>query len=98
MTARLGQGGLIIKAVRKGHRVVLVNVATDYSTWCVTKGREKEITLQYVMIYKPDRDSKRAKVEIRFYMPNSIEAPGVSVRVIEELTDEVELKVIEVDE
>ena len=28
----IGAGGLIIKAVRKGHRVVLVNVATDYST------------------------------------------------------------------
>ena len=39
----IGAGGLIIKAIRKGHRVVLVNVTTDYSTWCVTKGREKEI-------------------------------------------------------
>ncbi len=39
----IGAGGLIVKAVRKGHRVVLVNVATDYSTWCVTKGREKEV-------------------------------------------------------
>lgn len=39
----IGAGGLIIKAVKKGHRVVLVNCASDYSTWCVTKGREKEI-------------------------------------------------------
>ena len=40
------------------------------------RGEEKEIVLQYVMIYKPDRNNKRAKVEIRFYMPNSIEAPN----------------------
>lgn len=39
------------------------------------KGREKEIILQYVMIYKPDRNNKRAEIRIRFYMPNPIEAP-----------------------
>ena len=38
------------------------------------KGGEKEITLQYVMIYKPESE-KRAQVVIRFYMPDSIEAP-----------------------
>ena len=39
------------------------------------KGGEKEIVLQYVMIYKPERNEKRAEVIIRFYMPNPIEAP-----------------------
>ena len=39
----IGAGGVIAKAVKKGHRVVLLNVASDYSTWCVTKGREKEV-------------------------------------------------------
>ncbi|MBA7528565.1 hypothetical protein ES705_20752 [subsurface metagenome] len=39
----IGAGGLIVKAVKKGHRIVLVNVASDYSTWSVTKGREKEV-------------------------------------------------------
>jgi len=39
----IGAGGVIAKAVRKGHRVVLLNVASDYSTWRTTKGREKEI-------------------------------------------------------
>ena len=39
------------------------------------KGGEKEIVLQYVMIYKPESE-KRARVAIRFYMPNSIEAPA----------------------
>ena len=39
----IGAGGLIIKAVRNGHRVVLVNMASDYSTLFVTKGREKEV-------------------------------------------------------
>ena len=39
----IGAGGLIAKAIRKGHRVVVVNVASDYSTWRVTQGREAEI-------------------------------------------------------
>jgi LmbE family N-acetylglucosaminyl deacetylase len=39
----IGAGGVIAKAVKAGHRVVLLNVASDYSTWRVTKGREKEV-------------------------------------------------------
>ena len=39
----IGAGGLIAKAVKQGHRVVLVNVASDYSSWRTTQGREKEI-------------------------------------------------------
>jgi LmbE family N-acetylglucosaminyl deacetylase len=39
----VGAGGVIAKAVQKGHRVVLVNVASDYSTWNVTQGREKQL-------------------------------------------------------
>jgi hypothetical protein len=39
----IGAGGLIAKSVKKGHRVVLVNCASDYSTWQTTQGREKEI-------------------------------------------------------
>ena len=42
----IGAGGLIVRAVKKGHRVVLLNVASDYSTWRVTKGREKRIREQ----------------------------------------------------
>ena len=53
----IGAGGLIIKAVRKGHRVVLVNAATDYSTWAVTKGREEEIKAKVL------RKAKEMKVE-----------------------------------
>jgi N-acetylglucosamine malate deacetylase 1 len=39
----IGAGGLIYKAVKKGHRVVVLNVVGDYSTWYVTKGRESRI-------------------------------------------------------
>lgn len=39
----IGAGGLIAKAVKKGHRVVLVNCASDYSTWICTQGREEEV-------------------------------------------------------
>lgn len=56
----IGAGGLIIKAVRKGHRVVLVNAASDYSTWCVTKGREKEVKEKVL------KKAKEMGVEKRF--------------------------------
>ena len=42
----IGAGGLICKAVKKGHRVVLLNVVGNYSTWYVTKGREDRIRQQ----------------------------------------------------
>ena len=70
----IGAGGLIIKAVRKGHRVVLVNVASDYSTWCVTKGREKEVREKIL------KKAKEMGVEKRFIgygyqnVPNNLEA------------------------
>ncbi|MDD5482794.1 MAG: PIG-L family deacetylase [Kiritimatiellae bacterium] len=39
----IGAGGLICKALAKGHQVVLVVFCSDYSTWCSTKGREDEV-------------------------------------------------------
>ncbi|BCS33798.1 hypothetical protein TBR22_A30260 [Luteitalea sp. TBR-22] len=39
----IGAGGLILKAVRRGHRVVVLNLVGDYSTWDVTRGREARI-------------------------------------------------------
>jgi len=39
----IGAGGLIAKAVRKGHRVVVLNLASDYSTFRPLQGREKEV-------------------------------------------------------
>ncbi|MFA4998918.1 MAG: helix-hairpin-helix domain-containing protein [Candidatus Paceibacterota bacterium] len=39
------------------------------------KKKEREITLQYVMLHKKITNTDRAEIEIRFYMPHSIEAP-----------------------
>ena len=44
----IGAGGLIFKALKMGHRVVLLNVVGDYSTWRVTKGRESRYREQNV--------------------------------------------------
>jgi LmbE family N-acetylglucosaminyl deacetylase len=44
----IGAGGLIFKAVKRGHRVVLLNVVGNYSTWYVTQGREARIREQNV--------------------------------------------------
>jgi len=69
------------KAIEEGKRQLFQNeirvtpgaIKFKYYSY---KGGEKEIILQYVMIYKPERNEKRADVVIRFYMPNSIEAPA----------------------
>src|SRR5438876_8831734 len=34
--AEIGCGGLLIQAARAGHRVVIVTVASDYTTWAPT--------------------------------------------------------------
>jgi N-acetylglucosamine malate deacetylase 1 len=38
----IGVGGLLIQAAKAGHRVVIVSVVTDLSTWAATKGREEQ--------------------------------------------------------
>lgn len=81
----IGAGGLIIKAVNKGHRVVLVNCASDYSTWCTTKGREKDVKEKIL------RKAKEMGVEKRFLgygyqsVPNNLE----SIRKIAEVVMDV---------
>jgi LmbE family N-acetylglucosaminyl deacetylase len=38
--SEIGVGGILLKAVQAGHRVVIVCVVSDFSTWSLTKGRE----------------------------------------------------------
>lgn len=38
----IGVGGLLIQASRAGHRVVVVTVVSDFSTWAATRGREEQ--------------------------------------------------------
>src|SRR5262245_1802866 len=40
--AELGAGGVLIQAARAGHRVVIVTVVSDYTTWLPTRGREEQ--------------------------------------------------------
>ena len=39
--AEIGAGGILIQAARAGHRVVIVTVAGNYSSWSATIGREE---------------------------------------------------------
>jgi LmbE family N-acetylglucosaminyl deacetylase len=41
--AFIGAGGVFIQAARAGHRVVVVTVASDYSSWAATIGREERV-------------------------------------------------------
>jgi len=38
-----GAAGLLFKAIKEGHRVVIVQAVSDYSNWPPTQGREKEV-------------------------------------------------------
>ena len=46
--ATLGAGALLIEAARQGHRVVIVTVVSDFSTWGTTVGREAELKRQLI--------------------------------------------------
>jgi LmbE family N-acetylglucosaminyl deacetylase len=35
-----GAGPVLARAAREGHRVVVVTVVSDFSTWALTSGRE----------------------------------------------------------
>ncbi len=39
--AEIGAGGVLIQAARAGHRVVIITVAGNYSSWAPTVGREE---------------------------------------------------------
>jgi LmbE family N-acetylglucosaminyl deacetylase len=40
--AEIGMGGILISAVKAGHRVVVVVTVSDYTTWALTIGREEQ--------------------------------------------------------
>jgi LmbE family N-acetylglucosaminyl deacetylase len=42
--AEIGAGGVILKALAAGHRVVMVQAVSDFSNWPNTMGREAEVT------------------------------------------------------
>jgi LmbE family N-acetylglucosaminyl deacetylase len=44
----IGAGGVLIQAARAGHRVVIVTVASDYTSWAPTVGREERVKREQV--------------------------------------------------
>ncbi|MCD6365450.1 MAG: PIG-L family deacetylase, partial [Planctomycetes bacterium] len=46
--ATLGAGAILIEAARRGHRVVIVTVMSDFATWPTSAGREKELRADLV--------------------------------------------------
>jgi LmbE family N-acetylglucosaminyl deacetylase len=57
--AEIGAGGVLIQAARAGHRVVIVNVVSDLSSWEPTVGREKQTRQQLVELAKDFGFEKR---------------------------------------
>jgi len=57
--AEIGVGGILIQAAKKGHRVVIVTVASDYTTWAATVGREDRTKLELMELAKSFGFEKR---------------------------------------
>jgi len=57
--AEIGCGGMLIQAARAGHRVVIVTVASDYTTWAPTVGREDRTKLELMDLAKSFGFEKR---------------------------------------
>ena len=57
--AEIGAGGVLIQAVRAGHRVVIVTVASDYTSWAPTVGREDRVKREQVELAKAFGFEKR---------------------------------------
>ncbi len=55
----IGVGGILIQAARAGHRVVIVTVASDLSTWAPTVGREEQTKRELVALAKDFGFEKR---------------------------------------
>lgn len=55
-----GVGGLLLRAVRKNHRTVILSLIGDYTNWKPVKGREKQLVARSVEI------AKERGVEMRF--------------------------------
>jgi LmbE family N-acetylglucosaminyl deacetylase len=57
--AEIGVGGLLIQAAKAGHRVVIVTVASDYTTWTPTIGREERTRLELLELARSFGFEKR---------------------------------------
>jgi LmbE family N-acetylglucosaminyl deacetylase len=57
--AEIGVGGILIQAARAGHRVVIVTVASDYTTWSNTRGREERTKLELMELARSFGFEKR---------------------------------------
>lgn len=57
--AYIGAGGVLIQAAKAGHRVVVVTVASDYSSWGATVGREERVKREQLELAQAFRFEKR---------------------------------------
>ena len=68
--AEIGAGGVLIQAVRAGHRVVIVTVASDYSSWAGTVGAEGRVKQEQLELAKAFGYEKRF-LDGRYHQTNA---------------------------
>jgi LmbE family N-acetylglucosaminyl deacetylase len=81
-----GIPGILLQAVRKHYRVVILSVIGDYSNWSPVKGREKEFVRGTVEI------SKEHGAEMRYlkYASHRFDVDGGTKRAVAEVVAEVQ--------
>ena len=68
--AEIGAGGVLIQAARAGHRVVIVTIASDYTSWAPTVGREEKTKAELVELAKSFGFEKRF-IDGKYYHTNA---------------------------
>jgi LmbE family N-acetylglucosaminyl deacetylase len=85
-----GVGGILISAVEKGYRVVVVVAISDYTTWRPTIGREEQCKADQLAL------AKRFGFELRFlgYAYHRLEANVEFKRKLADIANEVQPEIV----
>jgi LmbE family N-acetylglucosaminyl deacetylase len=92
-----GAGGLLIRAVQAGMRVVVVQAVSDYSNWPPTQGREKKVDATVRRIAK-DMGVEKIFLGYKYhYVPVDNELKVRLARIVDEVKPDIAVLMAEAD-
>lgn len=95
--SELGAGGLMIKALAAGHRVVVIQGVSDYSNWPPTIGKEAEVAAATRKITR-DMGVERVELGYKYHrLPADDEVKTRIAGVVDEVKPDIVLVMTETD-